>query len=75
MERPLVLGADAVIEVEVNTEIPGMLTVDGRMEGELHNGDVVRIERSPLQAHFLRLRSRCDFYRTLVSRLAPRNGE
>ena len=75
MERPLVLGADAVIEVEVNTEIPGMLTVDGRMEGELHNGDVVRIERSPLQARFLRLRSRCDFYRTLVARLSPRNGE
>jgi NAD+ kinase len=75
MERPLVLGADAVIEVEVNTEIPGMLTVDGRMEGELHNGDVVRIERSPLQARFLRLRSRSDFYRTLVARLTPRNGE
>ncbi len=75
LERPLVLGADAVIEVEVNTEIPGMLTVDGRMEGELHNGDVVRIERSPLQARFLRLRNRCDFYCTLVSRLTPRNGE
>ncbi len=75
LERPLVLGADAVIEVEVNTEIPGMLTVDGRMEGELQNGDVVRIERSPLQARFLRLRNRCDFYCTLVSRLTPRNGE
>ncbi len=75
LERPLVLGADAVIEVEVNTEIPGMLTVDGRMEGELHNGDVVRIERSPLRARFLRLRNRCDFYCTLVSRLTPRNGE
>lgn len=75
LERPLVLGADAVIEVEVNTEIPGMLTVDGRMEGELHNGDVVRIERSPLRARFLRLRNRCDFYCTLVARLTPRNGE
>ncbi len=75
LERPLVLGADAVIEVEVHTEIPGMLTVDGRMEGELQNGDVVRIARSPLQARFLRLRNRCDFYCTLVSRLTPRNGE
>jgi NAD+ kinase len=75
LERPIVLGADAVIEVEVNTEIPGMLTVDGRMEGELHDGDVVHIERSPLQARFLRLRNRCDFYCTLVSRLTPRNGE
>lgn len=75
LERPLVLNADAVIEVEVSTEVPGMLTVDGRMEGELHHGDVVRIERSPLKAHFLRLRSRNDFYRTLVARLTPRNGE
>ncbi|MEJ5312337.1 MAG: NAD(+)/NADH kinase [Anaerolineae bacterium] len=75
LERPLVLDADAVVEVKVNTEIPGMLTVDGRMEGELHNGDVVRVERSPLQARFLRLRNRCDFYCTLVSRLTPRNEE
>jgi len=75
LDRPLVLDADAVVEVKVNTEIPGMLTVDGRMEGELRHGDVVRIERSPLQARFLRLRSRCDFYCTLVARLTPRNGE
>lgn len=75
LERPMVLDADAVIEVEVHTDIPGMLTVDGRMEGELLDGDVVRIERSPLKAHFLRLRSRNDFYRTLVARLTPRNGE
>ncbi len=75
LERPLVLDKHAVIEVKVNTEIPGMLTVDGRMEGELHHGDLVRVERSPLQARFLRLRSRNDFYRTLVARLTPRNGE
>lgn len=75
LERPLVLNADAVIEVEVSTEVPGMLTVDGRMEGEVHHGDLVRIERSPLKARFLRLRRRNDFYRTLVARLMPRNGE
>jgi len=73
LERPIVLNADAVIDVHVNTDIPGMLTVDGRMEGELLDGDVVHIARSPLKARFLRLRSRNDFYRTLVSRLTPRN--
>lgn len=73
LERPIVLDADAVIDVHVYTEIPGMLTVDGRMEGELLDGDLVRIERSPLKARFLRLRSRNDFYRTLVARLTPRN--
>ncbi|MGC9521355.1 MAG: NAD(+)/NADH kinase [Anaerolineae bacterium] len=75
LERPVVLDAEAVVEVRIETEIPGMLSVDGRMEGELLNGDVVRIERSGLQARFLRLRSRSDFYETLVDRLTPRNGD
>jgi len=77
LERPLVLDANAVVEIKVDTSMPtpGMLTVDGRMEGELLHDDVVRVERSPLEACFLRLRSRNDFYRTLVARLAPRNGD
>lgn len=75
MERPLVLDAGSVIEVRVETQIPGMLSVDGRMEGELLNDDVVRVERSEIRARFLRLRSRNDFYSTLVTRLIPRNGD
>lgn len=75
LERPVVLNPEAVIEVDVETEIPGMLSVDGRMEGELLNGDIVRIERSNIRARFLRLRSQEDFYSTLVERLRPRNGE
>jgi len=75
MERPLVLDAQSVIEVRVETQIPGMLSVDGRMEGELVSGDVVRVERSEIRARFLRLRSRSDFYETLVNRLIPRNGD
>jgi NAD+ kinase len=74
MERPLVLDARSVVEVEVETQIPGMLSVDGRMEGELLNGDIVRIEQSDVRARFLRLRGSCDFYKTLVDRLTPRNG-
>jgi NAD+ kinase len=73
MERPVVLNADAIIEVAVETQIPGMLSVDGRMEGELLNGDVVRVERSATKARFMRLRSRSDFYTSLVERLVPRN--
>ena len=75
LERPFVLDAEAVIEVRVETEISGMLSVDGRMEGELLDGDVVRVERSGITARFLRLRSRSDFYNTLVERLIPRNGD
>lgn len=75
LERPLVLNAEAVVEVRINTEIPGMLSVDGRMEGELLNDDIVRIHRSLTKARFLRLRNRNDYYRTLVERLTPRNGD
>ncbi len=75
LDRSVVLDASARVEVVVNTRMPGMLTVDGRMEGELLHGDIVRIEHSPLKARFLRLRSRTDFYNSLVARLAPRNGD
>jgi len=74
-ERPVVLDATSVIEVRVETRIPGMLSVDGRMEGELADGDVVRVVRSSIRARFLRLRNRSDFYQTLVNRLIPRNGD
>lgn len=75
LERPFVLDAEAVVDVRVETEMEGMLSVDGRMEGELHNGDIVRVERSAIKARFLRLRSRNGFYDTLVERLTPHNGE
>jgi len=74
LDRPLVLNAQAVIEITVRATIPGMVTVDGRLVGELLEGDCVRVERSPLKARFLRLRNLADFYRTLVARLSPRNS-
>jgi NAD+ kinase len=75
LERPFVLNAEAVIEVKINTEIPGMLSVDGRMEGELLDNDIIRVQRSLTHAKFLRLRNRSDYYRTLVTRLTPSNGD
>ncbi|HDQ34855.1 MAG TPA: NAD(+)/NADH kinase [Chloroflexi bacterium] len=76
VDRPMVLDPNAVVEVHVlETRVPGMLTVDGRPEGELFDDDRIRITRSQLKAHFLRLRSPDDFYRTLVKRLIPHNGD
>lgn len=75
LDRPLVLEAGAVVEVIVHTTLPGLLSTDGQLVGELWDGDCVRVERSPLVAYFLRLRTRDDFYRTLVDRLTPRNEE
>ncbi|HEY89632.1 MAG TPA: NAD(+)/NADH kinase [Thermoflexia bacterium] len=73
LDRPLVLDSEAQIAVSIQTRTPGMLTVDGHLVGQLLDGDSVRVTRSALQARFLRLRSRGDFYRTLVARLTPRN--
>lgn len=73
LDRPLVLEAGAVVEVMVHTTLPGLLSADGQLTGELLDGDRVRVERSPLIARFLRLRTREDFYQTLVERLTPRN--
>jgi len=75
LERPLVLDATATIDIEVATEMPGMLTLDGRVVGELLNGDMVHLERSPLKGRFLRLEGREAFYRTLVARLTPHHGD
>lgn len=75
LERPFVLDSEAVVEVKINTEIPGMLSVDGRMEGQLLNDDTIRVQRSSTTARFLRLRNRNDYYRTLLERLTPRNGD
>ncbi len=75
LDRPLVLNDESTVEVTVHTRVPGMLTVDGRLVGELQEGDHVQIERSALKGRFLRLRDRGDFYRTLVKRLTPRHGE
>lgn len=75
LDRPLVLNDESVVDVTVHTRVAGMLTVDGRLVGELEEGDHVCIERSPLKGRFLRLRSRGDFYRSLVRRLTPRNGD
>ncbi len=73
LNRPLVLNADATVEIVVHTGEPGMLTVDGRLADELHDGDRVRVRRSPVKGRFLRLRQRGDFYQTLVERLTPHN--
>ncbi|MGC9397974.1 MAG: NAD(+)/NADH kinase [Anaerolineae bacterium] len=75
LDRPLVLNDEATVEVIVHTRVPGTLTVDGHLVGELLEGDRVCVERSALKARFLRLRSRGDFYRTLVKRLTPREDE
>jgi NAD kinase len=49
--------------------------VDGEVTADLENRDTVKVEASPHMARFARVREQTYFYKTLVSRLVPRNEE
>lgn len=74
MDRPIVLSEGSVVEViaapGIHTEI--VLTVDGRLMGDLHTGDRVRVQASEHVSRFVRMRERQYFYRSLLDRLEPR---
>jgi len=54
--RPLVVGADSTIEIEILSGMKGpLVTIDGEGRGELSEGDRVRIRRSPHPLRLLRL--------------------
>lgn len=73
IDRPVVLSEGATVRVCVTGDRRAVLTVDGRLEAELNDGDVVEVEASRHIARFARVRERTYFYRTLVDRLVPRN--
>jgi NAD+ kinase len=56
--------------LSIHTEI--VLTVDGRLMGDLHVGDRVRVQASEHVSRFVRMRERQYFYRSLLDRLEPR---
>lgn len=72
MERPVVLSQGVSVRITVVGDRPAVLTVDGEVQAELGCGDTVIVEASPLVARFARVQDPTYFYRTLVSRLAPR---
>jgi NAD+ kinase len=73
MERPIVLAEGVTVRITVADRRSAVLMVDGRAEAELENRDVVKVEAGPHVARFARVRERNYFYKTLVSRLVPRN--
>jgi len=73
MERPIVLAEGVTVRIMVVGRRPAVLMVDGRAEAELENRDSVQVDASPHVVRFARVRERNYFYRTLVSRLVPRN--
>ena len=73
MDRPIVLAEGVTVRITVIGRRPAILTVDGQVAADLENHDAVRVEASPHVARFARVRERTYFYKTLVSRLVPRN--
>jgi NAD+ kinase len=73
MERPIVLAEGVTVRITVVGRRPAVLMVDGQVEAELENRDVVSVEASPHVARFARVREQTYFYKTLVKRLVPRN--
>ncbi|MEE9202500.1 MAG: NAD(+)/NADH kinase, partial [Dehalococcoidia bacterium] len=71
---PLVLSPEAVVEMEVTTDHPAVMSLDGQVHLPLAQGHRVSARRSPHPARFLRTEPPGFFYRTLGQRLLDRVG-
>ncbi|MDP6100007.1 MAG: NAD(+)/NADH kinase [Dehalococcoidia bacterium] len=71
---PLVLTAEAVVEIEVVADRPAVMSLDGQVNLPLTEGDKVKACRSPHSARFLRTEPADYFYRELGRRLVDRSG-
>jgi NAD+ kinase len=68
--RPLVVGASSVVEVEVTSDgTTFAMTADGQVLVPLSNGDRVRFRRNPWPVRLLKVSGR-SFYQTLRTKLA-----
>lgn len=74
MDRPIVLSEGAVVAVSASSfnRHTVVLSADGQVICEFESGDQVQIQASEHQSHFVRLRGRNYFYRSLLDRLEPR---
>ena len=72
----MVLSQGAAVEVVVSQEtlIDVILTVDGENTAILNAGDRVLIRAGDQHSHFVQLRERNYFYRSLLDRMEPRVG-
>jgi len=53
--RPLVVGAESTIAIEILSGMEGLVTVDGQAGGKLVQGDRVTVRRSPNDVRLLRM--------------------
>ncbi len=73
LSQSVVLSEGATVRITVDAGHSAVLTVDGKVQAELQDSDVVTVEASPYVTRFARVQDRMYFYKTLVARLMPRN--
>ncbi len=69
LERAIVLSEGDVVKLTISIDHPAILTIDGKFEIELADGDTIEVAASPHVSRFLRLQDRSYFYKTLMRRL------
>ena len=69
LNAAMVLSADAVVELEVQTAHEAKLSIDGQVEFPLRNVDTIRIKRSPYTTRLLRIQPQSFYYQTLLKKL------
>lgn len=70
----LLLRAGAVVDITVENEVGGMLSVDGFVDRPLAVGTTVRVETSEFRARFLRKHPPSAYYESLTRRLGMRQS-
>jgi len=68
----LVLPCNSLIELEINTTHKAMLSVDGQVEVELSNGDVVVIKGSEYTTRLLKYKRPKNYYGMIIGKLLER---
>lgn len=67
--RSLVVPAQSVLEIRIETDEEGALAIDGQQHYALASGDTVRVEAAPHRLKVLRFRPPEQFYGILMERL------
>jgi NAD+ kinase len=68
-DKPLVLAPNTVINFKVMTSHEAMISMDGQIEWQLDNGELVEVKLSKYISRFLRFQPESYFYSTLESKL------
>ncbi|MGI8554689.1 MAG: NAD(+)/NADH kinase [Dehalococcoidia bacterium] len=63
--RPLVLEDESALAVTVEADHGAILSVDGQVNRPLPSGTTIRVQRSPYEAHLVRLDAPAHFYSRL----------